>query len=107
MCHLLNPVITLAALDVMIKELHRFLLGSLWFIAWAKGTKQEAGESWSMGLILAFHHPGELQRGAVLPSIPEPFCLAQGLFSLGWDTASSLPRAGEPLIHTFTPFNRA
>lgn len=74
MCHLLNSVITLADLDVTIKELHQFVLVSLWFIAWAKGTKQEAGE---------------LQRGDVLPSIPEPFCLARELFPLGCDTASA------------------
>ena len=32
MCHLLNSVITLADLDVIIKELHKFVLGSIRFI---------------------------------------------------------------------------
>lgn len=32
MCHLLNSVITLADLDVIIKELHKFVLSSIRFI---------------------------------------------------------------------------
>lgn len=36
MCHLLNSVITLADLDVIIKELHKSLLGSEQFLAEAK-----------------------------------------------------------------------
>lgn len=32
MCHLFNSVITLADLDVIIKELHQFALGSIRFI---------------------------------------------------------------------------
>lgn len=41
MCHLLNSVITITDLDVIIKELHKFVLGSIRFIDKAKRMKQE------------------------------------------------------------------
>lgn len=87
MCHLLNSVITLADLDVIIKELHKFVLSSIRFIDSESEQKQEAGEPWSTSFLikLAFCHPGELRLGDFLPD--STFCLTQKLFSFGCDTA--------------------